>query len=258
MSRIQLGAATLTKAKERRLLWVALGLGLLAFLLNFVFASTVAGKRFQVLRAKETSIAGAKFSLSQFEVISQWGEATQMGKTYLNVADARAYEGKPLATAVRAGELLALHAFNGNGGLPIPPGKRAITIEARNDEKNVGQTLRPGNAVNIWAVYQGQTIQLRGGAYVAAVGNLQNVATNDGREVRYNSVTVFVGADEEAALMTNLNLVGDSVRLTAMDGYDAKFESKALAALNAQPEPTPTPTPTPTSTPTSGPRKRRK
>lgn len=245
MSRIQLGAATQTKAKERRILWIALSLGAVAFLLNFAFASSVAGKRFQVLRAKETIIAGTKFSLSQFEVISQWGEATQMSKTYLNVADASAYEGKPLASPIRAGNLLDLSAFNGNAGLLIPPGKRAVTIEARNDEKTVGQTLRPGNAVNLWAVYQGATVQLRGGAYVAAVGNMQNVVTNEGQAIRYNSVTIFVDADEEEALVTNLNLVGDNVRLTALEGYDAKFESKARTALNAQPAPAPLPTPAP-------------
>lgn len=247
MARIQLGAAQATQAKERRMLLIALGLGLLAFLLVFVFIRKVAGQRIQVLRVKETIPAGTKFSRGMFEVMGISGELAQMNKTFLNAAEAESYLGKPLAVELQPGELVTLRSFNRNVGLTPPRGKHAVPIPVPNDVDSGAYALRPGQPVNIFATYNNTTQLLRGGACVAAVGGMQTVpATADGREVRYRTVTVYVDPDEEEALLNNVHLAGDRVTLTVIgESCDATLERKAVPKLNAQPAPTPLPTPAP-------------
>jgi len=242
MARIQIQNLQRDKKKERRVMWIAIALGLLALALNLVWMRKVQGARLSILKAKQTVTAGTKISRGMFDVITISGDLEAMKSTFLTAEEISSYEQLPLEETVQSGHVLMLNSFYGRA--QVPPGKVWLPIEARDDVVTGEHSLRRNDLVDVWAWINGQQHKLRACAQVGAVGNLQVASASDGREMRYTTVTIIVEPDEVAALLTNLQLADHNIRLTPV-GQCSPNPQKALPPLNTPPEARPEPLPTP-------------
>jgi len=245
MARIQIQALQRDKKKDRRIMLIGVGLGLVALVLNLVWMRQVARDRINLLRAKETVQAGTIITRDLFEVQTISGDLAAMKKTFIDEADLANYLGQQLGETVLLGHLLTLRSILGGGSQP-PPGKTLLPVETREEVVTGSHSVRPHDFVDIWGWINGEQRLLRGCAQVHAVGNQQNVSpSGDGRELRYPTVTIILDPDEVKPLLTNLKLVDGNIRFAIVNPCAPNQQTKALGPLNIAPEAPPAPVATP-------------
>src|SRR2546423_12367979 len=106
--------------KNRRLLLIAILLGVLAGALNFLSAARVSN--LTVLKAKKRIMAGTPVSDTLFDKVTISGDLKQMRNLVVDAADLpKAFKDRPVAETLEAGQLLTLRPLDTPGG-DVPRG----------------------------------------------------------------------------------------------------------------------------------------
>src|SRR5918912_976386 len=101
-------------AKNKRLLLIALLLGTLAMVLNFMSASRVSN--LTVMKAKKRIMAGTPVSESLFDRVTISGDLKQMRSFVVEATDfPKAFKDRPVVETLEAGQLLTLRSFDISG-----------------------------------------------------------------------------------------------------------------------------------------------
>jgi Flp pilus assembly protein CpaB len=264
---------------SKRLLLVAIILGLLAAIINYASAANTSS--LTVLKAKALILAGTPVSESLFDKVTISGNIKEMRSLVVANDDfQKAFNGRPVTNTLDAGQLLLLRSFDLSGGEvreSIRQGQRAISIDVPDEAQGVAYFIRPGDSVDVWGSINGAAYRLKEGACVRAVGE---GASGPGRVIagakQYRTVTIVVPEADVEGLVANLAYAGDSVRLTLIGPCDPKNEAPAMRpitlpgnpaagpqaaapqAIRTAPAPTPTPSvapvvpePTPPTSPSA-------
>jgi Flp pilus assembly protein CpaB len=216
-----------TGQTDKKLLLVAILLGVLAGGANLAFMTKSTGARLNVLRAKAAIPAGTVAARDLFEELVVYCDRTQIRNSFLPAADFHHFEGQRLVAPLQPDEILLLRSFDRGETIPVPPGKRAISVKVQDDAQAVGYLIRPTHSVDIWGWIGGRQHRLVEKVCVAAIGSTYSVAAgNDEREIRYSSITIIVNEADVEALTTNLKLTGEQVTLALVGGCDPTQEAK--------------------------------
>jgi Flp pilus assembly protein CpaB len=182
----------------KRLLWIAILLGVAAAFANFVFVQRVQGSRLTVLKATRRIPSGSKVDSGMFTVIPIYGDLNEMKSLVVEEKDFSVFAQMSLAEAIEPGQLLLQGSFrfDGNRGLRdlIRPDERAIAVQVKDETSAVGYFVRPGDKVDVYIRVEGQRPDnIIPNAIVRAVGDAAVVPSDSGgRDLRYRSVTVVV------------------------------------------------------------------
>jgi Flp pilus assembly protein CpaB len=218
--------------KERTLLIVAIALGLVAFIGNWVYLIKAEGKQLVVMRAQKFIPAGAPLDESHFDAVVIAGDLGKMKSLFVAKEDIGAFRNQTLTESLQPGQLLTLRSFilDGAGISCCPDGKRAISIEVRNEADGVAFAIRPGHAVDLWGNVNGQAVLLKKHALVKAIGG-SYLTPNQGETQResYRSVTILVNEKEVECLVTNLWLADGKTWFILASDYNPNAEAPAAA-----------------------------
>lgn len=220
--------------KSKRLLLVALLLGLLAAVLNWASSSRVSN--LVVLKAKKQILAGTPVSDSMFDRVTISGNLKEMRSLVVDSADfAKAFRNRAVVETLEPGQLLMLRSFDVSGDdvrASIGPGKRAISIEVPDEAQAVAYFIRPGDSVDVWGWVNNTAQPLKEGACVRAVGeSLSGSGERDGGEGRYRTVTLVVSDSDVKGLVSNLAVAENRVRLSLVGHCDPSLEKPAMKAF---------------------------
>lgn len=223
-----------TGKTSKRLLLVALLLGLLAAVLNW--ASSARVSNLTVLKAKRQILAGTPVTDSMFDRVTISGNLKEMRSLVIDSADfTKAFKNRPVVETLEPGQLLLLRSFDISGDdvrSSIGPGKRAISIEVPDEAQAVAYFVRPGDSVDVWGWVNNTAQPLKEGACVRAVGEaLSGTGERDGGEGRYRTVTLVVSDSDVRGLVSNLALAENRVRLSLVGHCDPNLEKPAMQAV---------------------------
>jgi len=126
-------AGTQPAKGSKMLLLIALGLGLIAAAMNWLYLSRLEASTITVLKVKSQPVqAGTMVTKSMFEPIRISGNLRQLQSLVLTESEFPAFEQKPLAETLQPGQLLLLRSFELSGTNPIRdsirPGERALSF----------------------------------------------------------------------------------------------------------------------------------
>jgi Flp pilus assembly protein CpaB len=220
--------------KSKRLLLVALLLGLLAAILNWASSSRVSN--LTVLKAKKQILAGTPVTDSMFDRVTISGDLKEMRGLVVDAADfAKAFRNRPVVETLEPGQLLMLRSFDISGDdvrASIGQGKRAISIEVPDEAQAVAYFVRPGDSVDVWGWVNNTAQPLKEGACVRAVGEAASGSgEREGGEGRYRTVTLVVSETDVRGLVSNLALAENKIRLSLVGHCDPSLEKPAMKAF---------------------------
>lgn len=215
---------------SRRGLIIAIAFGVLAASANAIYIRQVEGLRLSVLKAKSRIRVGTKISrdnyTGMFDVIPISGQNLEaMQSLVVQQRDIDLFQAIPLAEALEPGQVLFQSSFRYNplGRIPglVPKGKRAITLDVRDESSAVAHLVRPGDVVDIYTA-DGDIKKIKSAVEITAVGDtiiMPNFETN--RDVPYRTITVIVPENEVEDMFRQLATHRSGVRL-ALSGESAK------------------------------------
>jgi Flp pilus assembly protein CpaB len=203
---------------NKRLLYAAIGLGLVAAVMNLLYLSGAEGGKMKAAKARRQIIAGSTISTADFEEVTISGEVGRLKNVVVPWEDLKAFEQRPIADALQPGDLLLLRSFQltGEGGLrdAIGPNQRAMSLDVRDEAPAVGYWVRPGDSVDVWAATDLGPILLKEAACVRAIGDSYRGSEGGAnRERGYRSVTIVVGVNDVDKLVHNLKLTEGRITL---------------------------------------------
>lgn len=223
---------------NKKLLIVALALGLLAFALNFL-SIALRGSTIKAYKAKDTVKVGTPLDDNLFKEVTLTGDVKEMKSIIIDSESFAALKGQPLSETLPPGALLLTRSFRltGEGGIRdrISSNEKAVSVRVVDESQAVGYFVQPGDMVDVWGVVNGDGFLTLKNACVQAVGDAYLIP-NDKGEGRYRSITVFVPNDETGIknLLTNLSLSGDQIFLTltgkCIPQQHAEIQAKYLKA----------------------------
>jgi Flp pilus assembly protein CpaB len=219
---------------KKLILYIAIGLGVVAGAMNWIYLTKAEGAQLKVLKAKERIPAGQPVNREQFEAITFSGDVAKMKTVVIPEDDFAAFANRSLAETLEPGQILLLRSFQltGEGGIRdgIGEGQRALSIEVRNEENAVAYFVKPGDSVDVWAWIGNTPYKIKGRACVRAIGDahfLPNDTT--GKEGRYRTVTLVVKEEDVRGLLANVTLAEGKVFLTLVGACEANdLGDKAL------------------------------
>jgi len=251
-------AGTQPAKGSKMLLLVALGLGLIAAAMNWLFLSRLEASTITVLKVKSQPVqAGTLVTKTMFEPIRISGNLKQLQSFVLTESEFPAFEQKPLAETLQPGQLLLLRSFELSGTNPIRdsirPGERALSFNVAAEAGAVAYFVRPGDSVDIWGRVAGQAYRLKEKTCVKAVGEQHNTAepTRSGSSkggVSYNTVTVLVAESDVPSLIQNVAVAGAEVTLSLVGPCDPNAANVPALPPLTDPKVKPTPAPAATKT----------
>src|SRR2546423_6025748 len=220
--------------KNRRLLLIAILLGVLAGALNFLSAARVS--IITVLKAEKRIMAGTPVSESLFDKVTISGDLKQMRNLVVDAADfPKAFKDRPVAETLEAGQLLTLRSFDISGDdvrESIHQGQRAIAIDVPDEAQAVACCVKPGDGVDVWGWVNNTAQLLKQGACVRAVGEAYaSPGEGEGGKERYRTVTLVVSDADVRGLVSNLTLAENKVRLSLVGPCDPKNEQPAMKPI---------------------------
>lgn len=224
---------------NRLFLLAAIGLGLFAALLNWVYLSQAQAAGVTVLRVKDDQFlsAGNLVNPTQLEEVTIFGDVGQLQRLVVTKNDFSNFSKVPLSEPLGPGDLLLLSSFNvrGDEGIrqALVPGERAISLRVTDEAKAAAYFVRPGDVVDLWGSFAGQALVIKKRARVAAVGETYRIA-EEGRagDRTFRTITIIVPEADVMPLLTNIDLAGNQVTLSLVGPEDAKLQPEpALAAL---------------------------
>lgn len=213
---------------SKKLLVVAILLGLIAAALNWLYLSSLEASTMTVLKVKgQPVVAGTLVSKNMFEPIKISGNLKQLQSLVLTENDFPAFEQRRLAETLQPGQLLLLRSFELTGDNPvrdsIGPGQRALSFNVAEEAGAVAYFVRPGDSVDIWGRVGGSAYRLKERACVKAVGESHvtpEPAKNSRSGVTYSTITVVVAEADVQSLIQNVALAGDQVTLSLVGPCD--------------------------------------
>jgi Flp pilus assembly protein CpaB len=249
--------------KSKKLLLVAIVLGLLAAAMNW--ASSSRTSNLTVYKAKKQILAGTLATESLFDRVTISGELKEMRNIVVDVNDfPKAFKNRPLAETLEPGQLLMLRSFDISGEdvrESIKPGQRAISLDVADESQAVSYFVRPGDGVDVWGVFTGSAELLKEGACVRAVGEANGGGGGGEGQGRYRTITLVVSDADVRGLVSNIGLAKNNVKLSLLGPCDPKLEKPALKAIDvpapnraagAKAQPGATPAPSDAAQPPAG------
>jgi hypothetical protein len=228
MAAIEYPAKPQAVGGSKKLLLIALVLGLIAAAMNWLYLSRLEASTITVLKVKNQPIlAGTPASKSMFEPIKISGNLKQLQSLVLTESEFPAFDQKPLAETLQPGQLLMLRSFELTSANAvrdsIRPGERALALNVANEAGAVAYFVRPGDSVDIWGRVGGSAYRFKERACVKAVGESHVTAeatkgTKSG--VTYSTITVLVAETDVPSLIQNVALAGDEVTLSLVGPCD--------------------------------------
>jgi Flp pilus assembly protein CpaB len=253
MSAIASPAGTQPAKGSKKLLVIALGLGLIAAAMNWIYLSRLEASTITVLKVKSQPLpAGTLVNKNMFETIRISGNLKQLQSFVLTESELPAFEQKPLAETLQPGQLLLLRSFELSGANPvrdsIRPGERALSFNVAAEAGAVAYFVRPGDAVDIWGRVAGSAYKFKERTCVKAVGEQHMVAeparTGSSKTgVTYNTVTVLVAEADVPSLIQNVAVAGSEVTLSLVGPCDPNAPNVPALPPLLDPKAKPTPTP---------------
>jgi hypothetical protein len=223
--------------KDKAILIAAIVLGLIAAGANLMFLRSATGSRYNILVAKSDYPAGAAIEREMFDVVTMYGKRDQIKSTFIDADDFEVYEKKTLAEPLKAHEALTLHSFSMAAPIEVPPGKTAVSINVHDESSGLSYLIRPGDNVNIWGPLNGSEQRLVENACIKAIGDISyQPEQSESRKVSYRSVTILVNNGDMQALLTNLDLAGDNVRLGKTGNCNPSVETTVTPAAAVTPD----------------------
>jgi Flp pilus assembly protein CpaB len=217
MSAIEHPSGPETAKGNKKLLLLAVLLGLIAAAMNWMYLSSLQASTITVLKVKGQAIpAGTLVSKSMFETIKISGNLKQLQSLVLTENEFPVFEQKPLAETLQPGQLLLLRSFELSGTNPvrdsIRQGERALTLNVAEEAGAVAYFVRPGDSVDIWGRIGGSAYRVKERACVKAVGESHvtlepSKSTKGG--VNYSTITVIVSESDVQSLIQNVALAGE-------------------------------------------------
>lgn len=221
--------------KDKAILIAAIVLGGLAAGANLMFLRSATGACYNILVAKSDYPAGAAITRDMFDVVPMYGKRDQIKSTFIDADDFEVYEKKRLAEPLKARGALMLHSFS-LATIDVPPGKTAVSINVQEEAQVLSYLIRPGDNVNIWGELNGSQQILIENACIKAIGDISYQPEQSERSrVSYRSVTILVNNGDMQALLTNLNLAGEKVRLGKTGNCDPSVDARVAPATAAIP-----------------------
>lgn len=206
-------------ATPRRLLLIAVLLGVTTAVLNFMYMYDVSRQSLTVYKANRIVRAGEPLDENSFEKVVLTGDVGKMRSVVVDTESFAAFAQQPLTESLEPGDILLTRSFliGGQNGLRDSIGKnqRALSLDVADEAQAVGYFVRPGDMVDIWGVTGTMAFPIAKNVCVKAVGDAYLLPQGGGRDGRYRSVTIFVPADEEKVedLLSNVSLAEDKVGL---------------------------------------------
>jgi Flp pilus assembly protein CpaB len=221
-------------ANSKKLLLIALALGALAALMNWM--STTGTTPLVVLKAKKLIQTGTAVSADMFEKVTISGQIKEMRSLVIDANDfEKAFKGKTVTEALEPGQLLLLRSFDLTGGEvrdSIRQGQRAISIDVPDEAQAVAYFVRAGDSVDVWASMNGTAYRLKEGACIRAVGEGTGGKPDSGSSgMSYSTVTLVVPEADVEGLVANLALAEGRVRLSLIGPCDPKNEKPAIPPI---------------------------
>lgn len=252
MSATEHPAGPETVKGSKKLLLIAIVLGLIAAALNWLYLSSLEASTITVLKVKSQPVlAGTLVSKNMFEPIRISGNLKQLQSLVLTENDFPAFEQRPLAETLRPGQLLLLRSFELSGDNPvrdsIRQGERAMSFNVAEEAGAVAYFVRPGDSVDIWGRVGESAYRMKERACVKAVGesHVTPEATkgSKGGGVNYSTITVTVAETDVQSLIQNVALAGNQVTLSLVGPCDPN--APLIPALSPLADPKAKPTPAP-------------
>lgn len=239
--------ATLSR---RRILIIAMLLGLAAAVLNLMYLRDAKRGKLTVYKANQIVKAGQPLNENSFEKVELTGDVGKMRSVVVDTESFAAFAQQPLAETLEPGDILLTRSFllAGQSGLrdSIANNQRAISLEVADEAHAVGYFVRPGDMVDIWGTAGTLAFPIAKNACVKAVGDAYLVPQEGGRDSRYRSVTIFVPGDDARIeeLLSNVAVAQDKISLALIgvckEGAtvvspkftvpDAEFETRSAQA----------------------------
>ncbi|HEY6802071.1 MAG TPA: RcpC/CpaB family pilus assembly protein [Pyrinomonadaceae bacterium] len=243
---------------SKKLLFIALGLGLIAAAMNWLYLSRLEASTITVLKVKNQPVpAGTLATRNMFEPIRISGNLKQLQSFVLTESEFSAFEQKPVAETLQPGQLLLLRSFELSGANPvrdsIRPGERALSFNVAAEAGAVAYFVRPGDSVDIWGRVGGNAYKLKERTCVKAVGE-QHITAEPSRAgssktgVSYNTVTVLVAENDVPNLIQNVAVAGQEVTLSLVGPCDSNAPNIPALAPLMDPKVKPSPSPAPQKT----------
>src|SRR5256714_14598982 len=227
--------------KNRRLLLIAILLGVLAGALNFLSAARVS--IITVLKAEKRIMAGTPVSESLFDKVTISGDLKQMRNLVVDAADfPKAFKDRPVAETLEAGQLLTLRSFDISGDdvrETIHQVQRAISIDVPDEAQAVAYFVKPGDGVDVWGWVNNTAQLLKQGACVRAVGEAYaGPGEGESGKERYRTVTLVISDADVRGLVSNLTLAENKARLRLVGPWDPKNNQPAVKPIKTPGPPT--------------------
>lgn len=205
-SGIQLG----TPVPSKHRLWLAIGLGVVAAILNGWYLSKERGDPITMYKVGNKPIfAGSYISKSQFvdpPIVVYSQDLREMAQLAVNGENFDLYAKTPLAENLKPGQILLKSAFQYGAGTgvrdQIKAGEEAVSIPV-DKVRSVGGAVRPGDRVNIYTERgTGGDKPLMEGVLVLAVDADSLIPSDRGnRDREYTTVTVAGAPDKVRELI---------------------------------------------------------
>jgi hypothetical protein len=240
---------TETVKGSKKLLVVALALGLMAAVMNWLYLSGLEASTITVLKVKSQPVmAGTLVSKNMFEPIKISGNLKQLQSLVLTENEFPAFEQKPLAETLQPGQLLLLRSFELSGDNPvrdsIRPGERALSFNVAAEAGAVAYFVHPGDSVDIWGHVGVNAYRFKERACVKAVGESHvtpEPAKGSKTGLTYSTITVNVSESDVQSLIQNVALAGEGVTLSLVGPCDPSAPSVPALAPLADPKAKPSP-----------------
>jgi hypothetical protein len=234
---------------NKKLLLIAVLLGLIAAVMNWLYLSSLESSTITVLKVKgQPILAGTPASKQMFEPIKVSGNLKQLQGLVVSENEFPAFDQKLLAETLQPGQLLLLRSFELTGANPvrdsIRQGERAMSFNVAAEAGAVAYFVRPGDSVDIWGRIGGSAVRMKERACVKAVGESHitpEASKNSKSGVTYSTITVVVSDSDVQSLIQNVALAGDQVTLSLVGPCDANAQNIPALAPLIDPKAKPTP-----------------
>lgn len=207
--------------KPRWVLAIAVGFGLAAAALNWIYMGQLSKKTMRLLKVKGPGSiqAGTPVTRDMFSEVTVSGEIAEMRDVVVDSDSFGAFEQQPVAETLKPGYLLLTRSFSvtGAGGFrdSIPQNQIALSLNIDREAEAVGYNVKPDDLVQVWGEIGGEAVIIAKNVCVRAVGDAYSIPTETNREGRYRSVTVFLPDVEQDTgnFLSNVVLAGNKIRL---------------------------------------------
>lgn len=223
---------------DKKILIIAIILGVVAALINFVYLQRLEGTRITALKVKQRIVAGTKISDDMFTKVTISGDVDKLTSSIIPSKDLAAFKDLPVVETLEPGELLMLKYFRygQSSGLryQIRPEERAISIKVQDEGQAVSYLVRPGDKVDVWGIINTQiaaptpnatpvpnqntftATPIIRNACVRAIDSEDLTSNNSKKDSigRYKAITLIIAEKDTQKIISDLALTAGNIKLT--------------------------------------------